>query len=118
MTDLTTRARLVAALAELGDTAGLVAVTLTRHRITGVPNNGSRCAVVRWLELRVPATTGSWGLYAEGTTAARYWLDGQRLWSNTPGFTPIPVPAPVADFLHAFDGGLYPHLIEAPAVAA
>lgn len=116
MSQPTTRDRLVAALHDLGDTTGKVDATLTKHRITGVPNNGSACAIVRWLELQVPETAGRWGLYADMTAGSWFWINGE--WLQSTDMAPIPVPQAVRDFLFAFDSGLYPHLIASRAVAA
>ncbi len=115
----TTITALTTALAGLGRTSDEVANTLDDHRVTGLRNNGGGCPITRWVKRQVPHVAHLFTCLAHHGQPW-LWINGEVLEGCPDGHTNIrvPLPAAVVDFIADFDRGVYPWLIEAPAVAA
>lgn len=110
--------RLTTALVDLGSTVDAVADTLFMHGVTGRRNNGGDCPVTRWLKRQAPEVAHLFTCVAPHGVD-NLWLDDQFLIGQVGGASvAITVPTPVVDFISDFDRGVYPYLVEAPAVAA
>ncbi len=109
--------RLTTALVDLGSTVDAVADTLLLYGVTG-RRNGGDCPVTRWVKRQVPEVAHLF------TCVAPYgndnlWIDQEFLIGQVDGAAvAFRLPEQVIDFIVDFDRGVYPHLVEAPAVAA
>ncbi len=114
---LTIPTRIAIALVDLGRTGAEVANTLDAARIVG-RRNGGNCPVTRWVKEQVPEAAHLF------TCVAPYgvdnlWIDQEFLIGQVHGVSvALDLPTAVVDFIQDFDRGVYPWLVEAPAVAA
>ncbi len=111
-------AKLTTALVDLGTTPDAVADTLLLHGVTGVRSNGGECPITRWVKRQVPEVAHlftcvvPWG-------DDNLWIDDKFVIGQIGGAAvTIRLPVAVEDFIVDFDRGVYPWLVEAPAVAA
>ncbi len=114
----TTITALTTALVDLGSTSDAVADTLLLHGVTGLRYNGGDCPITRWIRRQLPDVAHLFVCVAPYGTD-NLWIDDQYIIGQVHGVAvAITLPNAVADFITDFDRGVYPRLVEAPAVAA
>jgi hypothetical protein len=96
-------------LGGLGDTPERVAQSLLNKGIKGLRRKGTNCPIANYLKEQGIEFFGVNWDYVVIQRYGRWWAAGGYGWTETIADI-VSNPAPVLDFIRAFDGGEYPEL--------
>lgn len=106
------RRQTAALLASLGDSASAVAATLTDAGVRGSPANARECAVAVYLGAVISVDTR---VRSVKVCKSEVLVERTGLWRRS---VIVALPAPVRDFIVAFDAQHYPALLRDQAAGA